>query len=254
MQLQFLRHATFLLHFPEHRLLVDPMLSPAGALDPAPGSRNPRRQPFVDLPITEDELALLIASLTAVVVTHTHPDHWDAAAQRHLPADLPIICQPPDASRLRAQGFSAVRPADERVDLGGLSLVRVAGHHGLGEVGEAMGPVSGFVLQMSGEPTVYVAGDTVWCSEVEEILERYQPDVTVLNVGAARMEWGGPITMTAADVCAVCRAVPSTQVVAVHMEAADLCTLPRSELRREIVRAGLTEQVFIPNDGEGLIL
>lgn len=98
MQIQLLRHATLVLTYPTHRLLVDPMLSAKGSLPPAPASPNPRRQPTVDLPIRPGELDTLLASLTGVVLTHLHPDHWDSEAQRRLSRELSIICQPQDAA------------------------------------------------------------------------------------------------------------------------------------------------------------
>jgi hypothetical protein len=48
--------------------------------------------------------------------------------------------------------------------------VRTGGRHGTGEIGEKMGPVSGYVLRGPGEPVVYIAGDTVWCPEVAAAL------------------------------------------------------------------------------------
>ena len=44
------------------------------------------------------------------------------------------------------------------------------GHHGTGAIGEAMGAVSGWVID-----DVYLAGDTIWCDEVAEALERHRP-------------------------------------------------------------------------------
>ncbi len=53
-----------------------------------------------------------------------------------------------------------------------------------------MGAVSGFVLAAAGEPTLYIAGDTIWCEEVRTALEQHQPDVVVVNAGAAQLAEG----------------------------------------------------------------
>jgi L-ascorbate metabolism protein UlaG (beta-lactamase superfamily) len=115
-----------------------------------------------------------------------------------------------------------------------------------------MGPVSGFVVRAEDSPTLYVAGDTIFCPEVEEALNAHEPDVVVVNAGAARFLKGGPITMTAEDVARVCRAAPEALVVAVHMEAINHCLLTRDELGEELRREGLADQVAIPADGESL--
>ena len=113
-----------------------------------------------------------------------------------------------------------------------------------------MAPVSGFVLRAPGEPTLYVAGDTVWHPEVEAALDEHQPRVVVVNAGAARFNVGDPITMTAEDVARVCRHAPGAAVVAVHMEAINHCLLARDELRSYLERVGLSEQTLIPLDDE----
>lgn len=100
MQVQLLRHATLVLTYPTHRLLVDPMLAQRETMPAAPSSPHPRRQPTVDLPLTPSELDRLLDSLTGVILTHLHPDHWDPVAQRRISPKLPVICQPQDAERL----------------------------------------------------------------------------------------------------------------------------------------------------------
>jgi len=57
MEIQLLRHATLLVTIGARRLLVDPMLSPAEAMDPVPNAGNDRRIPLVDLPMDEAALA-----------------------------------------------------------------------------------------------------------------------------------------------------------------------------------------------------
>ncbi len=46
------------------------------------------RSPMVELPMPVSEI---IKGVDAVIVTHTHEDHWDEAAQKALPKDLPIL-------------------------------------------------------------------------------------------------------------------------------------------------------------------
>lgn len=252
MHILLLRHATVVLTYAGHRLLVDPMLGAKGSMPPAPGSLNPQRQPSVDLPLAPHALDELVASLTGIVLTHLHPDHWDPEAERRLPRNLPVICQPTDVAWLRETGFSDLRPVVETLTLDDLRITRVPARHGLGSIGEVMGTVSGYVLQNDHEPTTYAAGDTVWCPELQQTLQRFQPDVAVVNAGAARMINGGPVTMTGDDVCTTAMAVPGMRVVAVHMDGADLGTLSRAQLSKLVRERNLVHQIFIPADGEGL--
>ena len=49
-----------------------------------------------------------------------------------------------------------------------------------------MTPVSGFVVRSEGSPILYVAGDTIWCLEVEQALAVHRPDVVVVDAGVAQ--------------------------------------------------------------------
>ena len=247
-----MRHATFVFEAGGVRVLVDPMLGLAGGADPVANTPNQRRNPLVDLPFGEGELAALVQEIDAVMVTHTHADHWDPSAEDLIPEDTPIFCQPEDEEKIGAAGFRQVLPIDRELEWGTLRLTRTGGRHGTGEIGRRMAPVSGFVAGSEGFPTLYIAGDTVWCPEVEEALAVHNPDVVVLNAGAARFLEGDPITMTAGDVIRTARAAPDARMVAVHMEAINHCLLTRDELRAELDREGLTERVEIPADGETL--
>jgi L-ascorbate metabolism protein UlaG (beta-lactamase superfamily) len=254
MRMDFVRSATFILRLDGLAILVDPMLNPAGAVDPVAQTPNQRRNPLVDLPFDEATLLRLLAGLDGVLVTHLHRDHWDPRAVELLAKNLPILCQPEDEARIREGGFVDVRPIGAEYEWRGIRFTRTAGHHGTGEIGRRMAPVSGFVLERAGSPTLYIAGDTIWCAEVEEALRRHRPAVTVVNSGGARFLTGDPITMTAEDVIQVCRAAPDTRVVAVHLEAINHCLLSRADLRLALEQEGLSGQVLIPVDGETIDL
>ncbi len=84
MKIRFLRHATFILEYDGLKLLIDPMLGPEETRDALPNTPNPRRNPLTPLPISQDEVSRFIDGLDAVLVTHTHADHWDETAQAVL--------------------------------------------------------------------------------------------------------------------------------------------------------------------------
>ena len=252
MRVQLLRHATLLVQLAGSDYLIDPMLSPAAAWEPVRNSANPRRNPLVELPLSAAELDEALERVAAVFVTHTHGDHWDQPAQERLLKDRPVFCQPVDAEAIRGEGFRQVIPVNPRLEWEGLEIALTGGRHGTAEVAERIGPVSGFVLRAANEPSLYVAGDTIWCEQVEAALEAHQPSVVVVNAGAAQFTDSGPITMDAGDVLSVARAAPNSQVVAVHFESINHCVLSRAELRARVEREGLAERISIPADGEVL--
>ena len=253
MKIHLVRHATLILEVGAATYLVDPMLSPAKAWDPVSNSANPRRNPMVELPIARDKLEDTLDALAAVFVTHIHSDHWDGPAIEQLNKNLPIICQPRDADSIKQSGFALVVPLGSSIEWEGLNITPTGGKHGTGDVAERMGPVSGFVIKSRSEPSLYIAGDTVWCPEVESALRTHQPDVIVVNAGAAQFIDGDPITMDAQDVIQAANAAPQARLVAVHMESINHCVLTRAELAREMDEASLSDRVLIPADGETLI-
>jgi L-ascorbate metabolism protein UlaG (beta-lactamase superfamily) len=232
-EITLVRHATLLLQLDGRRLLVDPMLDDAGVRPPVENTPNPRRNPLVPLPMPAEDI---VRDLDAILVTHLHQDHFDSRAAELLPRDVPLFSQPEDVERLSALGFSP-RPVENELDWEGLRLARTGGRHGTGRIAEALAPVSGFVLE-----ELYIAGDTIWCPEVEEAIDTYEPRVAVVNGSGARFLEGEPIVMTTADVREVAARVPT--VVVVHLEAINHCLETRAEVRAAVPEA------LVPEDGE----
>jgi L-ascorbate metabolism protein UlaG (beta-lactamase superfamily) len=247
MRIRLIRHATMIVEYGGHKLIVDPMLDNAGVRPAIENSPNPRNNPLVPLPMGADEI---LKGVEAVLVTHTHSDHWDGTAARLISKQLPLFGQVEDEAKFRAQGFVKGTSIREAAIWDGIDITRTAGQHGTGEIAKMLAPVSGFVLRAAGEPTLYIAGDTIWCSEVEDALRRYSPRVIVLNAGEARFLEGDPITMPADDVIRVCLAAPNAQVIAVHMEAINHCLLTRADLAFQLEAARVIQQVAIPGDGD----
>jgi L-ascorbate metabolism protein UlaG (beta-lactamase superfamily) len=252
MRIHFLRHATFILKLKGVQLLVDPMLSPAEGMDPISNAASNKRIPMVDLPLSAEELTMALSQISAVLISHRHRDHWDAHAKALLRKDIQIFCQPGDEARISADGFKNVTPIQKEHIWEGITLHRTGGRHGSGEIGKKMGPVSGFVITTDGEPSLYIAGDTILCPEVTDALQKHTPDIVVVNAGGTRFLTGSPITMTSEDVAGVCRSTSSARIVAVHMEAVNHCVETRQHLRQFLEKEKLLGQVLIPADGDVL--
>lgn len=247
MHIQFLRNATFLLEWNNKKILVDPMLGAKSSMDTVPNAANTTRNPLVDLPVTEEELQQILQSLDAILVTHIHRDHWDVTAQQLLPKQLPVFCQPEDVATITGQGFTQVTAVNTTLTWEGIRITRTGGQHGTGEIGKKMAPVSGYVLE-DDQHTLYIAGDTIWCEEVNTALEQYKPQYTIVNAGAAQFISGDPITMTADDVIRVINHPAGTKVMAVHMEAINHCYLTREALGAAVAAQQLS--CIIPAPGE----
>ena len=165
MTLTLVRNACLLLETGGRRLLVDPMLRAAGTTPPIENTPNQVPNPLVELPFPAEEV---VAGIDGCIVTHLHGDHFDDAAAELLPRDLPLLTQPESAAALRERGFTHVE--DSYTGWLGLDLALTRGRHGTGEIGAALGPVSGFVVD-----GLYVAGDTIWCDEVREATRAAPP-------------------------------------------------------------------------------
>lgn len=252
MRLRQIRNATLVIDYAGTRLLVDPWLEDAGsgmrATSPWPERNVP--SPLVDLPCPVGEI---LDGVDAVLVTHVHPDHFEERTAVLLGHELPVYAQDErDAATIAGWGFANVRIlSPEGSAHGALTLTRVPAQHGLVPAVDC-GPASGVVLQAAGEPTLYLAGDTIWYPEVEQTLCRFHPEVTVLNCCGATLASRGRIIMDEEDVLAVCRAAPWTRVVASHLEAVNHGRVSRAYLRAFVDRLGVGEQVLIPADGERL--
>lgn len=249
MKIQLLRHATLLVELGGKTLLVDPMLSEKEAMSPILNSANDRRNPLVSLTAPTGYLE----SLDAVLVTHTHRDHFDDAAAQLLPKKKPVLCQPADEGKLKELGFTTVLPIDAELVWEGIKFQRTTGQHGTGEIGQKMAPVSGFVLSAAAEPKLYIAGDTIYCADVEAALTIHHPEITVVNGGGARFNAGDPITMTLEDVDKVLRFAIDTRIIVVHLDAINHCLVTRAEFLTHFATHPCHGRVSIPVDGESLL-
>lgn len=253
MKLTQIRNATLKVEYAGKKFLIDPMLSKKGAFPGFPGTINSHiANPTVDLPLPLSE----ILDVDAVIVTHTHQDHWDDAAKEAIPKDMPIFTQNArDQWDIQMSWFRNTWVLEERNDFGGITLNKTPGQHGRGEIleglmGDILGNVCGIVFTHPREKTLYIAGDTVWYQGVEQNLKQYKPDIMVLNSGDAKVLPNESIIMGKEDVYEAYKAAPLATIIASHMGAVNHASLSREDLRAFIVDHRMNSRVLVPEDGE----
>lgn len=245
MQIQLIRSATVRFRYAEKNFIIDPCFS---AKHTMPSWAGKSLNPLVDLSCSPLKL---IDNIEAVIISHLHSDHFDSVAQKILPKEMLIFCQPADASKIRNKGFTNVTPIEDEILWSGITITRVSGQHGSGEVLKEMGNASGFILQAEVEPKVYWAGDTIFCDAVKEVIERAQPNIIVTHSCGAVWGNGTPIVMDAIQTIKLCQITPKSTVIATHMDSFDHATVTRKILL-EYANANnvFPEKLLIPEDME----
>ncbi|WP_205500708.1 MBL fold metallo-hydrolase [Rufibacter psychrotolerans] len=245
--IQLIRNATLRIQYAGHHILVDPMFFPQGAFDPLAGKA---RNPMVELPLPAEEI---IKDIDLVLVTHTHPDHFDPIASEMLDKSVQLFNQPADEEFFQAANFLNATTIGDHTTWNNLTIHRTGGLHGSGEILKKMGTVSGFVLQAQDQPTIYLVGDSIWTEEVELAIQKFRPDYIVANTGGAVFPGfeEHPILMDEEQARTLVQNSGNAKVIAVHMEALDHCRTTRTSLRQVAEEANISkEQLIIPQDGE----
>lgn len=253
MKIQQIRNATIRIECAGKHFLIDPWFQKKGTGMSAP-SPDPEKakipSPTTELPFSVEQI---MEGIDAMIVTHIHPDHFDPETAAMLDKSIPVFAVNEETkSQIESFGYTSVAMLkDEETDFDGVILIRTEAMHGESPE-RAAGVVCGVILQAAGEPTLYVAGDTIYYKGVEQTLERYHPDVVVLNVCGAELMGLGRLIMGAEDVLNVCEAAPNATIIASHMDAVNHATVTRAELRDFLRKHGKDGHVLIPEDGECL--
>jgi len=254
MDITQLRNATVVVAYDDCRILVDPMLSRQGAIPPfryLSGQR--RRNPIVELPV---EAPAVLETVTHALITHCrkgHVDHLDRAGERWLrERRIPVLCMPDDAEHLARLGLQ-IQPLNAQGPTGFRrgSITPIPCLHGEGWIGRLMVHGHGYYIEQAGEPSLYIAGDTVLTDDVRRCVTQRRPDVSVVPAGGAAFDLGSELIMDQLQVLELA-ALGSGLFIANHMEALDHCPTRRAELLAAARTQGLADRLIAPADGATL--
>ncbi len=254
MKIHQIRNATIIVTYNNKRFIIDPWLMPKDFMPGFEGAVNSNiRQPRVDLPKSFDTKNL---SPDAIILTHFHPDHFDEFAVEALDKNIPFFVQnETDLNIIKNFGFKDIRIlSSEGTDFENIKLFKTQCQHGRREIVkpmcEQMGmpyDASGVVFKSAGEKTLYVAGDTIWCDEPKNAIDKYNPDVIVINsCGATVLVGDGErLIMDIDDVKSISNYAKHSIIVASHMDTVSHLTVTRDDIKK--LNLG---NVVIPEDDE----
>ncbi|WP_273397372.1 MBL fold metallo-hydrolase [Actinobacillus porcinus] len=254
---QHIRNATAKIEIAGSTFLVDPYLAPKGSYAGFEGTINSqKRNPLIEM---AEPVEKVLQGVDAVIVTHTHADHWDEYAQKVLPKTLPIFVQNAgDAQIIRSQGFKDVRVLGKNTEFNKVKLSKTGGQHGtdqmysIPQLAELAGDAMGVVMQADNEKTLYLVGDTIWNEEVDFALNRYKPEVIVMNTGYAQLQgFSDSIIMGKADVAKARQVAPKADIITVHMDAINHAAVTSDEMRK-FVKENKLSKVAVPKESEVL--
>jgi L-ascorbate metabolism protein UlaG (beta-lactamase superfamily) len=211
---------TVLIEVEGRRILTDPTFDPPGRSYNFTFGTSSRktRGPAID--------DASLPPVDAVLLTHDHHgDNLDAAGRAMLPAGGAVVTTTSGARRLGGGAIGLEPWASTVLDAPGRPSITVTAtpcRHGPPLSRFLVGDVVGFALAWEGQEhgVVWISGDTVLYPGVRQVADRFDVDLAVLHLGAARFGLTGPIryTMTAREGVELCRAVRPRRVVPVHYE------------------------------------
>ncbi len=254
MKITQVRNATIIVEYNEIKFLIDPWLGPKNYMEGFESALNSQiRQPRVELPFEIEK----IVDVDAVILTHFHPDHFDEYAVNVLNKDIKFFVQSQnDFEIIKSYGFKNLEIITEQgIDYKNIKLCKTNCQHGKREIlkplCESIGmpyDAMGVIFMSEKEKTLYIAGDTIWCSEVSEVIENFNPEIIVINACAATVLNGERLIMNIDDVKEVLQNAPNATIIASHMDTVSHLTVTRADLEK-FKTENKVKNLLIPNDG-----
>jgi len=230
------------------------MIGPEGTMPPFSFFRaKPRKNPIVPLP---ESCKPILDKVTHCLITHKHPDHIDKEAEKYLiKKNIPVICSILDEKVFKKKSLNVVQTVGywKRVDFLGGKIEGIPARHGYGFVAKPAGNVMGFYIELPNQPSIYLSSDTIYTDDVDKVLKKYKPAISVVAAGTAQFDIFKPLLMTVKDIIKFTKNA-SGKVIANHMEAVNHCPTTRKDLKKKLAEEGLIEKTFIPNDGDWIEL
>jgi L-ascorbate metabolism protein UlaG (beta-lactamase superfamily) len=237
--------ATLLLEVAGLRILTDPALDPAGT----------SYRFALGLGSTKTEAPALppggLGKIDAVLVSHDHhADNLDPAGRALWPDAGRVVTTRPGARRLGGNALGLV-PWQATELANGVKVTATPARHGPPGITLVDSQTIGFFVEVPGA-SIWISGDTVYFSGIDEIARRIQPSLAVVHVGAVAFPLTGPLrfTFTGDEAARAAKGVGARTIIPVHYEGWAHFREPRAATEQAFARAGVADRVRWLTRGE----
>ena len=171
---------------------------------------------------------------------HGHKDNLDWEGLELIAQGVPTLSTRQAADDLFGGGVIGLDNW-ESYDFGVVTITAMPALHGPPGSEPLVGPVIGFMLEATGEPTVYVSGDNASLPLVRQIADRFAPvDIALLFAGAARVEdIDADLTLNSTDAATAAESLGARLVVGLHTEDWTHFTHTRAQLEAAFDGTGI---------------
>jgi len=254
MKITQIRNATLIIEIQGSYILLDPMLAKQSTLPKLRYYKSDQRNPLVELPGTFYELE---NQIEYALITHCqkgHFDHLDRAGIRWLLKNkITTFCTSHDYSYLKKRGVRTNVLKEKCSSFMGGTIEQIPAKHTSGWLTPFMEHGTGYFIKLTGEPSIYLMGDTILTDEIRTFVRENQPDYIVAPTGKAQFDIGAPLLLNEKEILELAL-LSSGIIIANHMEALDHCRINRKALASLLSKHGLMNHYIIPDDGETLEL
>jgi L-ascorbate metabolism protein UlaG (beta-lactamase superfamily) len=232
----YLGGPTVVLDYAGLRFIIDPTFDEPGTYpDPDGTPLVKTRGPAI--PLTE-----LRAVDVVLLSHHEHEDNLDTLGSELVASGLLTLTTPYAAAGLALPNVRGLATWESTELAGGITVTAAPALHGPSGSDEELGPVTGFVVQAAGEPTIYVSGDNASLGLVRDIAARFDIDIAVLFAGAARVpEIPATLTLTSREAADAAQILGASRVVGVHTEDWEHFSESRADLEAAFSAAGIAD-------------
>lgn len=183
-----------------------------------------------------------VESVSTVLLSHAHEDHFDQQAQARLNLAVPIFLPIADVENIKAKGFKQVDGIEWgatrtlKAGEGKIEITAVNAHHTENlQIEKLLGIGNGYWIefsQASWQLTMYWTGDSFPTADVIGAIAKLgSPDVLIPHLGSVGSTGPlGQISMGAGDVVKLTRILKPKKILPIHHSTYSLYLEPISRL------------------------
>lgn len=239
-------HASFLLQFADHSVLVDPNWARWH------GFVKRQRHPGFDIK--------LVPLVDLVLVSHAHFDHLHKKSLKAVDSHEGICVPKGSAKLVRRLGFHAVHEMalwEQRV-FGDLTIIHTPSHHwGARYLHDTHRDYGGYIIK-SGELSIFHCGDSAYFEGFKEIGSRHHIDIALMPIGAYNAPSGRDVHMNPEEAIQAFLELGAEFMIPMHYRTFPLGNEPDHEpeqrLLEEARRLDIEHRIIVLNEGVGIEL